>query len=363
MMSELKNIDDAINQVANAQQLIDFLDTDKKLTTKELEEQNSLIKSLEQEYNTLANIENKQSEYYLKTLEEILDREEEREKTAKENAYLLASQYSNTIAQDYIDQLQDLSEKTDEESLKAASALRKNLTLAIEEVGTTAREYSQSLTDDLLSDMASIVRKNINMADAVAAIKDGFKIESDDLETVFSAFPELAMDATVLKNGLLQLNSDVVEAVLGGQAEILDGERELALFKTQERLKELKEEIEQQQQIIEEARAVNGDKTKLINLLNKVYDKNTNIQIKRTAKESEVRIENDNNVTQQVIQNWQKMQRAAITYSQTAQAAMAGKFDEASQVSRIQDYITDEVEIKNKIDFEISDFDSTEIDN
>lgn len=81
----------------------------------------------------------------------------------------------------------------------------------------------------------------------VELIGEGFTVAAEKADQLFAIFPELADNAQILGNGTIQLNEEVVDAVLGGQQDILNGDTDAAVGKIDNRIAELDAQSEMAQ--------------------------------------------------------------------------------------------------------------------
>lgn len=101
--------------------------------------------------------------------------------------------------------------------------------------------------NEILSVGDTILTQSGKIQQAAELIGEGYRVAANDADTLNNILPEIMDNATVLADGTIQLNDETVQAVLGGQEAILNGDTATAIAKIDNQIQLLtakKEEAE-----------------------------------------------------------------------------------------------------------------------
>lgn len=196
---------------------------------------------------------------------------------------------------------------------------------AISEVFDKKYELEVSLTDDIITDVDSIVDDTENLAMAVSKIGQNFEVTAEDVEALFKVFPELAEDAKVGADGILQLDQEITESVLKNYGLQIDARKEKTVQEINNRIEELKLK---KQALEEELEAIQNKELtaeELDELTTKYAIENIDEVATNNQNATDAAIQNSGILTQTIIDNWAKAAAAATTYGTIAAEAAFGQ--------------------------------------
>lgn len=279
------------------------------------DEQEQSLKALGQEYEILNKIKDKGSRAYIEALEEIQELEEENLITAKTKALKFAA-----------DAIKDEDSETEGIQVNLNQDDLTEVGDQIQALFDTTYELDIAITDEIISDVENIINRAEGLQTAVASIGEGFKVAAEDSEELFKVFPELAEGAEILANGTIQLDKQVVDSVLGGQAEIIDGDKNVVRQKIQNRIKELDIEIDTIDAQLEAVKDGTLEKSELTDILTELQNQNSENVTNTEGENIKTQVSNDAQGTTAIIDNWSAKEDAAIAYAKTARKAIRSIF-------------------------------------
>ena len=279
------------------------------------DEQKQSLEALGQEYEILNKIKDKGSRAYIEALEEIQELEEENLITAKTKALKFAA-----------DAIKDEDSETEGIQVNLNQDDLTEVGDQIQALFDTTYELDIAITDEIISDVENIINRAEGLQTAVASIGEGFKVAAEDSEELFKVFPELAEGAEILANGTIQLDKQVVDSVLGGQAEIIDGDKNVVRQKIQNRIKELDIEIDTIDAQLEAVKDGTLEKSELTDILTELQNQNSENVTNTEGENIKTQVSNDAQGTTAIIDNWSAKEDAAIAYAKTARKAIRSVF-------------------------------------
>lgn len=111
-------------------------------------------------------------------------------------------------------------------------------------------------TDEILSVGDTILEQSEKIQKASELIGEGFLVAAEDADTLAKVFPEIMANAEVASDGIIHLDEETVEELLGGQQEILNGDINTAVAKIDNQIKTLQTKKEAAQAELDIANAV-----------------------------------------------------------------------------------------------------------
>lgn len=98
--------------------------------------------------------------------------------------------------------------------------------------------------ESIVASAENLMNLSDGLAAAAAKIGEGFIVAADDISFLRQQFPEILKDATQVGDGTIKLNAEVVNSVLGSYADLIDGNGEVTKSSIENKIAELKAEIE-----------------------------------------------------------------------------------------------------------------------
>ena len=197
-------------------------------------------------------------------------------------------------------------------------------------------DFDININDELFDLFDERVDEITTTADAAKSaaelIGEGFKVAAKDAEALFKVYPALYDQAEILANGDIQLNQQVVDAIMSGNIDVIKSNAEVADKQLQQQI-----EIVQAQIDYNETRMEILDKF----LQGKISQIEAEKQMEGAAADYEQRLidivgesqvnaakqglQGNTEATQGVLNNFAKIGQAATSLAETIQAALKGE--------------------------------------
>ena len=290
------------------------------------------IQALEEEFPELGNIIDKTSQTYLRALEQLQEAQEEAYQTDLIGS--LNSAYGelgdtlekyNANSNDYVDNIAE-ADGTVKDHIECLQDMQGQLQAIYD------REYKLEIAevDDLLSDVDNLITKADGLQLAFESIGDGFTLAADKSEALFDIFPELAKNAEVLANGTIQLDDEVVKAVLGNNGEIIDSDKAVLTQAIQNKIAEIDAEEARLEAEIQRVENMTALEFKHSGIVEEIAKSQATNEVTIDEKKTTDMVANDGAMTTAVIDNWAKKAEAAKQYAGIAADALLGKVSEVT---------------------------------
>ena len=213
---------------------IDSLMEGKELT----EEQIKDLQKLEEEYDELGKIQDRNSREYLQKLHEIkqaLEDEAIAGKQAVANAFIADAQQAITEQTLTGIEMDDTELDEFKETLK--------------EICEADYEVLVKIESDIQSDFDDVVGVMSNIDSMASKIGDDFIVAAEDLEELNDTFPGILENATILADGTMQLDKDIVASKMAAAQQEVQADTDKTVEKLQNQQAELLAKRDAAQQI------------------------------------------------------------------------------------------------------------------
>lgn len=295
-------------------------------------DQSLYLQDLEQKYVELGAIQDRTSKHYIEMLEAVQQAEEKayseeilkkyNEQQIEVNKHL--KEYANIGKEVYDERgFKTNREKTKEEIEVEVVSNLEEVKDELIELTDTKYELELSLTNDIITDVDNIISKAELAATAVSKIGDGFKLAAEDSVELFKVFPELAENAQVLADGIIQLDGEVVQQVLGSNGAIIDSDTNVTKNRIENRITELEADRDAAREKLDILLNYADDETKVDAVLAELAEENAtneSIMSENVAKDEVI---NSAASAESIISNWAAKEKAATLYAATAKEAEA----------------------------------------
>ena len=193
------------------------------------DEQLESLQALEQEYEILGTIQDKNSRMYLEALIAIQQQEEE-------NARIAAD-----FAEDKL--IKEFDEKDYEVGVEIPEGDIDTIREQLKEIAEADYEVLVSIKTDAQSDFDNIINTMDNLKDAAESIGDNYIVAAEDLEELGNAYPGILENAQLLTDGTMKLNQESVKSSMAAAQK----EVELSKQEVVEKLRNQQAELEGKQ--------------------------------------------------------------------------------------------------------------------
>lgn len=198
------------------------------------DEELATIKALEEEYPRLGEIRDRTSAQYIQALKDIREGMENAVSTQKiaelneawnelkyevKNAGKVVTNTRNELIKLYGENA-DISLHLDADDKDFAETMAKIMDA----------DYSVqvAIEADLESDINDVISHAQAIEEATSLIQDGFTVAYNNVEALSKAFPGILADYTITKDGMIQLNSEIAQSVIGLAQTQMANEKEAA---------------------------------------------------------------------------------------------------------------------------------------
>lgn len=313
--------------------------------------------ALEQQFTELTKIKDRDSDAYLDALQEIREAHEETYGENLVNSIESSYEKANEALEKYKNSVERLNKNFPDfggpNRLEVETQLEQleQLEIALENIYSKEYELQIAEVDSILTDADNLINLADDIQVALESIGDGFQVAADKSEALFKVFPELALNAQVTANGIIQLDSQIAESVIGNDNDIINNNKKVLTEKIKNKIEELKVELKTVETELETINNLQEHEYKAyiekMNLTTTAGD----TQSKISAQTAEDQVANDGAATTEVVKNWIEKEKAAIHYGKIAASIMSDpKNSYLVSMATVEDYgISTEVTTQNTI--------------
>ena len=272
----------------------------------------------------------------LQLLDELFQKQKEYNEISAQGAKKALDAYKETYTQQEreIKKLQDQIQKLNQLKIdpKISAQGKEQIENQIEQLreeiySISADPYiidlSMQIDDIGFSDLNTSISETIvnaqRLQSAAELIGQGWQVAAENVGQFASVFPELMTNAEFLENGILQLDQELVAAILGNNVEIINSNKEIAVQAIESKIQQLQAELEFEQ----------NKKAILQSLLNgEITEKGAEKALAQETKAyqgklEELGVQKNAQATNQVIANAGIGAQGIISYLQSVQNAIA----------------------------------------
>lgn len=204
----------------------------------------------------LEDIEDREGKYAEKTIEDYKAMAEAERESLEQREIDINTMKARISSYENGDKSQFKSKEAYEEAKEAAKDYDDELIEISARIGEIDEKLKNSdfsmdvdmgNVNEILSVGDTILTQSEKIQQAAELIGEGYRVAANDADTLNNILPEIMDNATVLADGTIQLNDETVQAVLGGQEAILNGDTATAIAKIDNQIQLLtakKEEAE-----------------------------------------------------------------------------------------------------------------------
>lgn len=198
------------------------------------DEELATIKALEEEYPRLGEIRDKTSAQYIQALRDIREGMENAVSTQKMaelneawNELKYKVKDAGKVVTNTRNELVKLYGKNANISLYL-NADDKDFAETMAKIMDADYSVQVAIEADLESDINDVISHAQAIEEATSLIQDGFTVAYNNVEALSKAFPGILADYTITKDGMIQLNSEIAQSVIGLAQTQMANEKEAA---------------------------------------------------------------------------------------------------------------------------------------